>query len=98
MKLFPLIIRFYSAKIGVNVRLLDLRSMPGETSEKIMNFIFSSMEVNELDLQQLTSFCADNAPMNFGGSDQGGKRQCVLLFSRAKNLSDSIRLPFLYFA
>ena len=47
--------------------------MPGETSEQIMNFILLSIEENELDLQQLTSFCVDNAPVNFGGSNQGGK-------------------------
>ena len=38
VKLFPLVIRFFSAKTGVNVHLLDLQSMPGETSEQIMNF------------------------------------------------------------
>ena len=40
VKLFPLVIRFFSAKTRVNVRLLDLKLMPGETSEQIMNKIF----------------------------------------------------------
>ena len=40
VKLFPLVIRFFSAKTRVNVRLLDIQSMPGETSEQIMNKIF----------------------------------------------------------
>ena len=31
------------------------------------------MKENELDLQRLTSFCADNAPVSFGSSNQGGK-------------------------
>ena len=47
--------------------------MPGETSKQIMNFILSSVKENELDLQMLTSFCANNAPVNFGGCNQGGK-------------------------
>ena len=97
MKLFPLVIRFFSAKVGINVRLLDLRSMPGETSEQIVNFIISSMEENDLDLQQLTSFCADNAPVNFGGSNQGGKNNVFYHLSE-KNLSDSSWLPCPYFA
>ena len=63
----------YQANVGVNVCLLDRCSMPGETSKQIMSFILSSMEEKKLDVQQLTSFCADNAPVNFGGSNQGGK-------------------------
>ena len=77
VKLFALVIRFFSPKTGVNVRLLDLQSMPGETSEQIMNFILLSIEENELDLQQLTSFCADNAPANFRGSNQEGKNNVL---------------------
>ena len=73
VKPFPLVIRFFRAKVGVKVCLLDLRSMPGETSEQIMHFILSSMEENELNLQLLTSFCADNALVNFGGSNLGRK-------------------------
>ena len=84
MKLFPLVIRFFSAKVEIDVRLLDLRSMPGETSEQIVNFIISSVEENDLDLQQLTSFCADNAPVNFGGSNQEEKTMCFIIFQREK--------------
>ena len=80
----PLVITFFSAKTGVNVSLLDLQSMPGETSEQIMNFILWSNEENELDVQQLTSFCADNAPVNFGGSNQGGKTMCFITLESEK--------------
>lgn len=73
IKLFPLVIRFFTAKVGVKVRLLDLRSMPGETSEQIFNFILSSIKDNGLNLKHMTSFCADNAPVNFGGCNQRGK-------------------------
>ena len=47
--------------------------MTGEILEQIMNLIISSVEENDLDLHQLTSFCADNAPLNFEGSNLGGK-------------------------
>ena len=73
VKLFPLVIKFFNAKVGVQVRLLDLRSMPGETSEQIFNFILSSIQENGLGLKQLTSFCADNAPVNFEGSQHKGQ-------------------------
>jgi len=83
VKLFPLVIRFFSAKVRVKVRLLDLRSLPRETAEQIMNFFLLSTK-KKLDLQQLTSFCADNAPVNFGGSNQAEKKQCVLSPYRTK--------------
>ena len=93
VKLFPLVIRFFSAKAGINVRLLDLRSMPGETSEQIMNFIVSTVEENDLDLQQLTSFCADNAPVNFGGSNQGGKNNVFYHLSERKTCLIPVGCP-----
>ena len=72
LKLFPLVIRFFNAKVGVRVRLLNLRSMPNETSQQIIDFILKSLQ-NDRDLKRLTSFCADNAPVNFGGSQLSGQ-------------------------
>ena len=66
LKLFPLVIRFFNAKVGVQVRLLNLRSMPSETSQQIIDFIHTFLQENDLDRKQLTSFCADNAFVNFG--------------------------------
>ena len=65
VKLFPLVVRFFSAKVGVRVRILDLRLMPCETLQQIMNFI-CSLEENGLKLENIISFCADNVPVNFG--------------------------------
>jgi len=41
VKLFPLVIRFFSAKVGVRVRILDLRSMPCETTDSELYLFFS---------------------------------------------------------
>ena len=68
LKLFPLVIRFFNAK-----RLLNLRSIPSETSQQITDFIHISLQENDLDLKRLKSFCADNAPVNFGGSQLRGQ-------------------------
>jgi len=38
-----------------------------------VSFICSSLEENGLRLENVTSFCADNAPVNFGGRQQTGK-------------------------
>ena len=73
LKLFPLVIRFFNAKVVVRVRLLNLRSMPNETSQQIMDFILTCLQENDLDVKRLTSFCADNAPVNFGESQMSGQ-------------------------
>ena len=90
VKLFPLVIRFFSAKVGVRVRILDLRSMPCETSQQIMNFICSSLEENGLKLANVTSFCADNAPPNFGGWQQKGKNK---VFNRLQEKTSARLTP-----
>ena len=51
------------------------------------------MEENDLDLQQLTSFCADNAPVNFGGSNQGGKNNVFYHLSERKTCLIPVGCP-----
>ena len=60
-------------KLGVRVGLLYVRSLPSETLQQIMDFIFSSFHEIVLDPKQLTSFCADYAPVNYGGSQLSGQ-------------------------
>ena len=90
VKLFPLVVRLFSAKVGVRVRILDLQSMPCETSQQIMNFICSSLEENGLKLEDITSFCADNAPANFGGWQQKRKNN---VFNRLQEKTSARLIP-----
>ena len=90
VKLFPLVVRFFSAKVGVQVRILDLRSMPCETSQHIMNFICSSLKENGLKLENITSFCADNAPVNFAGWQKKGKNN---VFNRLQEKTSARLIP-----
>ena len=73
VKLFPAVIRFFSAKVGVRVHFLDLRLLPSETTQQILNFICSCLEESGLRMENIASFYADNAPVNFGGWHQTGK-------------------------
>ena len=47
--------------------------MPSETLQQIMDLILSSFHENGLDPKQLTPFCANNAPVNFGGLQLSGQ-------------------------
>lgn len=59
-------------KYGIQVRLLDFDVLPGESSELVYNFIIEILKKHGLLLDNLTSFCADNAPVNFGGPKTKG--------------------------
>ena len=58
-----------------------------------MSFILSSIEENKLDLQQLTSFCAHNGPVNFGGSSHGGKNNTFYYLTQRKTSLIPIGCP-----
>jgi hypothetical protein len=60
-------------KSGVRVRLLDFAVLPGESSEIVYKFIVEVLQTHGLSMENLTSFCADNAPVNFGGPQTNGK-------------------------
>lgn len=64
---------YFVPKFGVRVRLLDFAVLPGESSEIVYNFIVEILQKHNLSLENLTSFCADNAPVNFGGPQLNGK-------------------------
>ena len=63
--------------------------MPCETSQQIMNFI-CSLEENGLKLENMTSFCADNAPVNFGSWQQKGK---INVFNRLQEKTSARLIP-----
>ena len=101
IKLFPLVIRyvfclnfvtlnylrFFTAAKGVQVRLLDMRNLPGEDSQLVADFISQILDKHGLKWQNLVSFCADNAPVNFGGPlMQGPNNVFKKLLIKKKNL------------
>jgi hypothetical protein len=69
-KLFPFVVRFFSARKGIQVRLLDLETLPGESSILVFEWIKGMVRKHDLDFHNLSAFCADNAPVNFGKPDQ----------------------------
>lgn len=50
-----------------------MKELPGESAEMVTKFIVGVLEDNKLDFNNLVSFCADNAPVNFGGVLQRGE-------------------------
>lgn len=75
-------VRYFDPLIGVRVKILDITSQAGETSEIIAKLILSALEKYNL-MKKLVCFCADNAKANFGGETRGGKNN---VFYRLKQL------------
>ena len=70
-KLFPSIIRFFDHKKGVQIKLLDFVSLPGEKSDMIANSIIDILKKNGIE-NKVAAVCADNANVNFGGLLRNG--------------------------
>ncbi|XP_055524118.1 uncharacterized protein LOC129717880 isoform X2 [Wyeomyia smithii] len=65
-KLFPSVIRYFNYKRGIQVKLLDFVSLPGETSDMIASSIFEIFCKFEMQ-NKVAAICTDNANTNFGG-------------------------------
>uniref|UniRef100_A0A914X152 Uncharacterized protein n=1 Tax=Plectus sambesii TaxID=2011161 RepID=A0A914X152_9BILA len=79
--------RYFTASKGVQVRLLDMESLPGEDSTMVANFIIQVLGKHQLQFENLVSFCADNAPVNFGGPQLAGPNNVFKkLQEKKKNL------------
>lgn len=63
---FPLILRYFNKERGVQTKLLAFYSLESECSKDIGMSLKSSLENNGLSIKNVTSFCADNASVNFG--------------------------------
>lgn len=66
VKLFPVLVRYFIPTTGVHVKVLDVKSLGGETGEMIEALL--SNVADEYGLKKkIVAFCVDNAPANFGG-------------------------------
>lgn len=71
IKLFPTLIRYFDKKNGIQTKLLDFVSLPGETSELISESILNLIQEHDLQ-NKFVALCADNTNTNFGGLSRKG--------------------------
>ena len=72
VKLVPIVVRYFLPKSGINVKLLEFKSVTGETAETLSKYLLSVMDQTKLK-DKLIGFCADNCNTNFGGIKKGGQ-------------------------
>ncbi|GBM04868.1 hypothetical protein AVEN_252815-1 [Araneus ventricosus] len=81
LKLMPIVVRYFNPNSGVHVKLLDLKSVAGETSEILTNHLCSVRLQNDLN-NKVVGFCRDNCNTNFGGVKREVQKS---VFHRLKN-------------
>jgi hypothetical protein len=72
IKLVPIVVRYFLPESGVCVKLLDFKSVPGETANILSNHLMEVLKVNDL-CNKIVGFCGDNCNTNFGGVERRGK-------------------------
>uniref|UniRef100_A0A8C2HJN4 HAT C-terminal dimerisation domain-containing protein n=1 Tax=Cyprinus carpio TaxID=7962 RepID=A0A8C2HJN4_CYPCA len=72
IKLFPVLVRYFKPLEGIKVKITELSSLPGETSDLQTAYISHVIEKHGL-AQKIVALCVDNTNTNFGGVKRAGK-------------------------
>lgn len=82
----PVVVRYFSPTIGVQVKLLEFSTVQGETSEIISSLIINTAEKKQI-VGKIVGFSADNCPTNFGSQDHHGQNN---VYYRLKQIMPDI--------
>ncbi len=82
VKYFPLCVRYFDKKEGIQNFILDFYCDPNEGSKSIFNRIKTIINENGLSLDNIVSYSADNAPVNFGSNNS--------VFQKLKLINENI--------
>ena len=63
VKIVP-VVRYFVPGVGVKVKLLEFKSLQGETAVILSEYLVSVLEQNELK-EKVVDFCSDNCNTNF---------------------------------
>lgn len=81
VKLVPIVVRYFKQESGVQVKLLEFKSVPGETADILTSHLMTVIKENKLE-DKVVGFCGDNCNTNFGGVKRAGKNN---VFTLVKN-------------
>ncbi|XP_053967833.1 uncharacterized protein LOC128869326 [Anastrepha ludens] len=73
VKILPIMVRYFSFKSGVKTKLLQINSIPGETSDIILEYVSTAIQKYSLS-EKVVALSADNTNTNFGGVSRQGQK------------------------
>lgn len=84
-KLFSVLVRYLSLESGVNIKILELKDLPGETAI-CSQCVMKTLTENSLTDKFLT-LTGDNENTNFGGIARRGKNKNIYTQRSRKQLN-----------
>jgi len=87
IKIVPVVVRYFVPDVGVKVKLLEFKSLEGETAAILSEYLVSVLEQNGLK-EKLAGFCADNCNTNFGGLKRRGQNN--VFFKLKENIGRNL--------
>jgi hypothetical protein len=87
IKIFPMIIMYFDYKTGLKIKMLELKSLPSETSVVLGDSLSDCPAENGL-VGKVVGLCADNMNSNFGGDERKGQNS--VLTKLQKNLGHGL--------
>lgn len=70
-KLMPILVRFFLPSTGIQLKILELKDIPGETADLVSEYVINvitNFNIND----KVIGLCADNTNSNFGGAARKG--------------------------
>lgn len=71
IKLYPILVRYFDIKNGIQIKILNLESIEEETSDIVSKSLISSYNRKNLN-KKILALSADNTNTNFGGRTRKG--------------------------
>lgn len=72
IKLMPILVRYFSSKNGIQIKVLELKDLPGESSDIVNMYVVETISKFDLN-KKVVGLCAYNTNSNFGGSARKGE-------------------------
>ncbi|XP_036319019.1 uncharacterized protein LOC118733633 [Rhagoletis pomonella] len=87
IKLCPILVRYFAPHKGIQVKILEVSGLPGESSDILTKYMYGLLKKFYIN-EKLLAICADNTNCNFGGARRLGKNNlyCKLQASIGKPL------------
>jgi len=73
LKIVPILIRYFNLKTGVQIKVLEITNLKGETADILTNYIIEILNKYKLS-DKIIAFSGDNCNINFGGSNRKGTK------------------------
>ncbi|CAG9837749.1 unnamed protein product [Diabrotica balteata] len=87
-----LIVRYFDGENGVQLKLFQLRDLPGETSEQLKDYVVNVLNHHNL-LQKFIRMSDENTNTNFGGMRKKGVNNLFSKLNASREVADIVRNP-----